>query len=127
MPWRMCDHACFLPDWDRLCRLTRRAPAPVASLLLPQNVRTFCLELPRWLQARPQDNRDWSTDALLTVPRYRNVVQAQDDENTGLRVPAMVSTAAGWRAVMNKWVADAQAAAANEGADTVAEDAEDVG
>ncbi|KAJ7814179.1 ribonuclease H-like domain-containing protein [Mycena leptocephala] len=28
-----------------------------------------------------------STDALLTVPRYRDVVQAQDDENAGPRVP----------------------------------------
>jgi len=68
-----------------------------------------------------------STDALLTVPQYRDVVQAQDDETAGPRVPAVVSTAAGWRAVMNKWVADAQAAAADEDADTVADDAEDVG
>ncbi|KAJ7760892.1 ribonuclease H-like domain-containing protein [Mycena maculata] len=49
-----------------------------------------------------------STDALLTVPRYRDLIQDQDidDSDSG---PSVISTAAGWRGVMNQWISDARA------------------
>ncbi|KAJ7223699.1 ribonuclease H-like domain-containing protein [Mycena rebaudengoi] len=50
-----------------------------------------------------------STDALLTVPRYRDLFQDQDADLTE-REPAVISTAEGWRMVMGKWIADARAA-----------------
>ncbi|KAJ7300362.1 hypothetical protein DFH08DRAFT_828525 [Mycena albidolilacea] len=51
-----------------------------------------------------------STDALLAVPRYLDLLQDQDDEETTERGRALVSTASGWRTVMAKWVGDARAA-----------------
>ncbi|KAJ7430204.1 hypothetical protein FB451DRAFT_1273818 [Mycena latifolia] len=51
-----------------------------------------------------------STDELLAVPRYRDLLQDQDDEDSTERGPVLVSTAGGWRAVMAKWVDDARAA-----------------
>ncbi|KAJ7222722.1 ribonuclease H-like domain-containing protein [Mycena rebaudengoi] len=56
-----------------------------------------------------------STAALLTVLRYRDAVQ-DDDESTE-KGPAVVKTASGWRSVMSKWVADAQAAEDSESDD----------
>ncbi|KAJ7751786.1 ribonuclease H-like domain-containing protein [Mycena maculata] len=49
-----------------------------------------------------------STDALLTVPRYRDLIQDQDidDSDSG---PSVISTAAGLRGVMNQWISDARA------------------
>ncbi|KAJ6629696.1 hypothetical protein B0H10DRAFT_1939670 [Mycena sp. CBHHK59/15] len=52
---------------------------------------------------------DW---ALLTVPRYRDLIQDQDDEDPVARGHAVLSTAAGWRTAMGRWVADAEAAEA---------------
>ncbi|KAJ7257399.1 ribonuclease H-like domain-containing protein [Mycena rebaudengoi] len=56
-----------------------------------------------------------STAALLTVPRYRDAVQ--DDDESNEKGPAVVKTASGWRSVMSKWVADAQAAEDSESDD----------
>ncbi|KAJ7309996.1 hypothetical protein DFH08DRAFT_944139 [Mycena albidolilacea] len=55
-----------------------------------------------------------STEALLTVPRYHELIQEEPDDNTTSRRSVVISTASGWRDVMNKWIADAQAAADNE-------------
>ncbi|KAJ7175140.1 ribonuclease H-like domain-containing protein [Mycena crocata] len=45
-----------------------------------------------------------STETLLTVPRYRDLIQDQDDDDTTERTPAVISTAAGGRTVMGKWI-----------------------
>ncbi|KAJ6609923.1 hypothetical protein B0H10DRAFT_1954223 [Mycena sp. CBHHK59/15] len=52
-----------------------------------------------------------STDTLLTVPWCRDLFQDQDVDLTE-HEPALISTAAGWRAVMGKGIADARAAEA---------------
>ncbi|KAJ7841973.1 hypothetical protein B0H13DRAFT_1910013 [Mycena leptocephala] len=48
-----------------------------------------------------------STDVLLTVPRYRDLIQDQDTDESDSG-PSVISTAAGWRAVMNQWISDAR-------------------
>jgi hypothetical protein len=45
------------------------------------------------------------------VPQYRDAVQDDESNEKG---PAVVKTASGWRSVMSKWVADAQAAEDSE-------------
>ncbi|KAJ7238694.1 hypothetical protein C8J57DRAFT_1478615 [Mycena rebaudengoi] len=64
-----------------------------------------------------------STDALLTVPRYRDLFQDQDADLTE-REPAVISAAEGWRTVMGKWIAEARAAEA-EGAENGSADDND--
>jgi hypothetical protein len=55
-----------------------------------------------------------STEALLTVPRYCALIEEEPDDDMTSRRSAIISTASGWKDVMNKWIADAQAAADNE-------------
>ncbi|KAJ6618961.1 hypothetical protein B0H10DRAFT_2217227 [Mycena sp. CBHHK59/15] len=52
-----------------------------------------------------------STAKLLTIPRYRDLLDDQDDEDSTGGKTALVSTVAGWRTVMKRWIDDAQAAA----------------
>ncbi|KAJ7118411.1 hypothetical protein C8R43DRAFT_960377 [Mycena crocata] len=67
-----------------------------------------------------------STETLLTVPRYRDLIQDQDDDDTTERTPAVISTAAGWRTVMGKWIADSRAAEAEAAENSTDSDEEEV-
>ncbi|KAJ7882909.1 ribonuclease H-like domain-containing protein [Mycena leptocephala] len=55
-----------------------------------------------------------STAALLTVPRYRDLLDEPDDDNATKRTSPLVLSGTGWRTVMAKWIGDAQAAEAEE-------------
>ncbi|KAJ6552527.1 hypothetical protein B0H10DRAFT_1968382 [Mycena sp. CBHHK59/15] len=52
-----------------------------------------------------------STAEWLTVPCYRDLLDDQDDEDSTGGKTALVSTVAGWRTVMKRWIDNAQAAA----------------
>ncbi|KAJ6600159.1 hypothetical protein B0H10DRAFT_2231031 [Mycena sp. CBHHK59/15] len=54
---------------------------------------------------------DSFTFLVSPFPWYRDLFQDQDADLTE-HEPALISTAAGWRAVMGKWIADARAAEA---------------
>ncbi|KAJ6628093.1 hypothetical protein B0H10DRAFT_2277250 [Mycena sp. CBHHK59/15] len=60
---------------------------------------------------RTAHNVHKSTAELLTVPRYRDLLDDQDDEDSTGGKTALVSMVAGWRTVMKRWIDDAQAAA----------------
>ncbi|KAJ7437344.1 ribonuclease H-like domain-containing protein, partial [Mycena latifolia] len=45
---------------------------------------------------------------LLSVPRYADALDADDDERDGRRPSKLVKTAVNWRVQVNKWVKDAQ-------------------
>ncbi|KAJ7258428.1 ribonuclease H-like domain-containing protein, partial [Mycena haematopus] len=61
-----------------------------------------------------------SVEKLLAVPRYRDLLEDQDDEDEGERGRALVSSTIGWRIEMAKWIADARAA--EDAEDTELED-----
>jgi hypothetical protein len=54
---------------------------------------------------------------LLAVPRYRDLLDDQEDEDETERGRALVSSSAGWRTEMAKWISDVRAAEAAEQAD----------
>ncbi|KAJ7444259.1 hypothetical protein B0H11DRAFT_2250139 [Mycena galericulata] len=62
-----------------------------------------------------------STAALLNVPRYRDLLEDQEDEDPSERGLILVSSAQGWTTEVAKWIGDAHAAERAE----VAADAED--
>ncbi|KAJ7864016.1 ribonuclease H-like domain-containing protein [Mycena leptocephala] len=62
---------------------------------------------------KPRKNHK-STATLLSVPRYQDLLGDQDDEDPTERGRALVSSAAGWRTEMAKWIADARAAEREE-------------
>ncbi|KAJ6603954.1 ribonuclease H-like domain-containing protein [Mycena sp. CBHHK59/15] len=68
-----------------------------------------------------------STATLLSVPRYRDLLEDQDDEDADQRGRALVSSAAGWRTQMAKWIGDAKAAEREETAEDSVRDEEDGG
>jgi len=51
-----------------------------------------------------------STDTLLAVPRYSNLLDDQDHEDESERGRLLVSSKQGWRTEMAKWIAEARAA-----------------
>ncbi|KAJ7779844.1 ribonuclease H-like domain-containing protein [Mycena metata] len=51
-----------------------------------------------------------SVGALLAVPRYRDLLEDQEDKDPNERGRALVSSTDGWRTEMAKWVADSKAA-----------------
>ncbi|KAJ7199964.1 ribonuclease H-like domain-containing protein, partial [Mycena pura] len=65
---------------------------------------------------KPRKNHK-STATLLTVPRYQDLLGDQEDEDPDERGRAIVSSAAGWRTTMAKWIADARAAEREEDSD----------
>ncbi|KAJ7437955.1 hypothetical protein FB451DRAFT_1450101, partial [Mycena latifolia] len=65
-----------------------------------------------------------SVDKLLAVPRYRDLLADQDDEDESERGRLLVSSKIGWRSEMAKWISDAQAAEAAEADDDPDSEAE---
>ncbi|KAJ6603705.1 hypothetical protein B0H10DRAFT_1957768 [Mycena sp. CBHHK59/15] len=57
------------------------------------------------------------TATLLSVPRYRDLLEDQDDEDPTERGCGLVSSMEGWRTQMATWIADAKAAEAAEWAE----------
>jgi hypothetical protein len=55
-----------------------------------------------------------STAALLAVPRYSDLLKDIDDEDETERGRALVTSEAGWRTEMAKWIGDARLRAENE-------------
>lgn len=55
-----------------------------------------------------------NTDALMSVPRYRDLLEDQADEDWSERGRLLVNSAAGWRTEMAKWIADSRAAEVEE-------------
>ncbi|KAJ6613353.1 hypothetical protein B0H10DRAFT_1951520 [Mycena sp. CBHHK59/15] len=55
-----------------------------------------------------------SVEKLLAVPRYRDLLEVQDNEEEGERGRALVSSAAGWRTELAKWIAETRAAELEE-------------
>ncbi|KAJ6558647.1 ribonuclease H-like domain-containing protein [Mycena sp. CBHHK59/15] len=67
-----------------------------------------------------------SIETLLSVPRYRDLLEDQDDEDTSERGRALVSTPEGWRTQLAKWIGDAKAAErAENSADTDDDETDD--
>ncbi|KAJ6623316.1 ribonuclease H-like domain-containing protein [Mycena sp. CBHHK59/15] len=60
------------------------------------------------LKPRQARNNHKSTATLLSVPRYRDLLEDQDDEDSTER--ALVTSAEGWRTEVAKWIGDARAA-----------------
>ncbi|KAJ6498527.1 ribonuclease H-like domain-containing protein [Mycena vitilis] len=50
-----------------------------------------------------------SLETLLSVPRYRDLLQDQDNEDTSERGRALVSSPESWRTQLAKWIGDAKA------------------
>jgi hypothetical protein len=59
-------------------------------------------------------NNHKNTKVLLEVPRYANHLQDQDHEDESERGRSLVQSQAGWRTVMAKFIAEAQAEEARE-------------
>ncbi|KAJ6619208.1 ribonuclease H-like domain-containing protein [Mycena sp. CBHHK59/15] len=55
-----------------------------------------------------------SLKTLLSVPRYRDLLEDQDDEDPSERGCALVSSAESWRTVLAKWIGDARMAEREE-------------
>ena len=55
-----------------------------------------------------------STATLLTVPRYSDLLDDQDDEDESERGRVLINSIQGWRTEMAKWIGDARAAEVNE-------------
>ncbi|KAJ6620892.1 hypothetical protein B0H10DRAFT_2432631 [Mycena sp. CBHHK59/15] len=55
-------------------------------------------------------NNHKSTATLLSVPRYRDLLEDQDDEDSTERGRALVTSVEGWRTEVAKWIGDARAA-----------------
>ncbi|KAJ7502351.1 ribonuclease H-like domain-containing protein [Mycena galericulata] len=55
-----------------------------------------------------------SFKTLLSVPRYRDLLEDQDDEDPSERGRALVSSAESWRTVLAKWIDDARTAEREE-------------
>ncbi|KAJ6610634.1 ribonuclease H-like domain-containing protein [Mycena sp. CBHHK59/15] len=68
-----------------------------------------------------------SIASLLSVPRYRDLLEDQDDKDPSERGRALVSSAKDWRSQTAKWVADAQAAEREELDESDSEDDADDG
>ncbi|TRM63057.1 ribonuclease H-like domain-containing protein [Schizophyllum amplum] len=66
------------------------------------------------VKARTKRKNHKGTQALLEVPRYRDVLEDQNDEEESERGRLLVNTRAGWRTEMAKWVAAARAAEEDE-------------
>ncbi|KAJ6573333.1 ribonuclease H-like domain-containing protein [Mycena sp. CBHHK59/15] len=62
------------------------------------------------LKPRQARNNHKSTATLLSVPRYRDLLEDQDDEDSTERGRALVTSAEGWRTEVAKWIGDARAA-----------------
>ncbi|KAJ7157411.1 ribonuclease H-like domain-containing protein [Mycena filopes] len=58
-----------------------------------------------------------STAELLAVPRYRDLLDDQDDEDSSERGRVLVSGATGWRTQMAKWISESKGAEAVERAE----------
>ncbi|KAJ6616617.1 ribonuclease H-like domain-containing protein [Mycena sp. CBHHK59/15] len=58
---------------------------------------------------KPRKNHK-STANLLAVPRYRDLLDDQDDEDPSERGRALVSSREGWRIQTAKWISDTRAA-----------------
>ncbi|KAJ6600935.1 ribonuclease H-like domain-containing protein [Mycena sp. CBHHK59/15] len=58
---------------------------------------------------KPRKNHK-STANLLAVPRYRDLLDDQDDEDPSERGRALVSSREGWRTQTAKWISDTRAA-----------------
>ncbi|KAJ6603978.1 hypothetical protein B0H10DRAFT_1957553 [Mycena sp. CBHHK59/15] len=61
---------------------------------------------------KPRKNHK-STANLLAVPRYRDLLDDQDDEDPSERGRALVSSREGWRTQTAKWISDTRAADRN--------------
>ncbi|KAJ6596587.1 hypothetical protein B0H10DRAFT_2441868 [Mycena sp. CBHHK59/15] len=55
-------------------------------------------------------NNHKSTATLLSVPRYRDLLEDQDDEDSTERGRALVTSVEGWRTEVAKWIGDTRAA-----------------
>jgi len=58
-----------------------------------------------------------STETLLAVPRYSDLLEDQYHEDESERGRALVSSAGGWRAEMAKWISEAREAELEESDD----------
>ncbi|KAJ6527545.1 ribonuclease H-like domain-containing protein [Mycena sp. CBHHK59/15] len=66
------------------------------------------------LKPRKARKNHQSTATLLSVPHYRDLLDNQDDEDTSERGRALVTSAAGWRTEVAKWIGDARVAEREE-------------
>jgi len=66
---------------------------------------------------KPREGRK-SIETLLSVPRYRDLLEDQDDEDPSERGRALVSSPDTWQTQVAKWIGDARAA---ERADNLAD------
>ncbi|KAJ6587810.1 ribonuclease H-like domain-containing protein [Mycena sp. CBHHK59/15] len=83
-------------------------------------IRAEHIEKGLYKPRKPRKNHK-STATLLSVPRYRDLLGDQDDEDPTERGRALVSSVVGWRTQMAKWIGDARAAEREE----TEEDSED--
>jgi hypothetical protein len=58
-----------------------------------------------------------STDTLLAVPCYSDLLGDQDDEDETERGQSLVMSRQGWRTEMVKWIGEARAAEIDEDSD----------
>ncbi|KAJ6610956.1 ribonuclease H-like domain-containing protein [Mycena sp. CBHHK59/15] len=58
------------------------------------------------VKPRKARNNHKSTASLLDVPRYRDLLEDQQDEDPSERGRALVSSSEGWRTQMAKWIGD---------------------
>ncbi|KAJ7494917.1 ribonuclease H-like domain-containing protein [Mycena latifolia] len=69
-----------------------------------------------------------ATASLLSVPRYRDLLEDQDDEDPSERGRALVSSREGWRTQLAKWIGDTkETERANQDSDTEADTDQDDG
>ncbi|KAJ6628155.1 ribonuclease H-like domain-containing protein [Mycena sp. CBHHK59/15] len=76
-------------------------------------IRAEHIEKGLYKPRKPRKNHK-STATLLSVPRYRDLLGDQDDEDPTERGRALVSSVVGWRTQMAKWIGDARAAEREE-------------
>jgi hypothetical protein len=61
-------------------------------------------------------------EKLLAVPRYRDLLDDQDNEDERGHGRALVSSSVGWRTEMAEWISDVRAAEDAEEADDDSDD-----
>ncbi|KAF5343814.1 hypothetical protein D9758_016207 [Tetrapyrgos nigripes] len=65
-------------------------------------------------RGKRQNHKQESINKLLSVPRYRDLLEDMNDEDETERGRALISTAAGWRTEMAKWIGEARRAESDE-------------
>ncbi|KAL1737706.1 hypothetical protein HDZ31DRAFT_78946, partial [Schizophyllum fasciatum] len=96
------------PHRARLTNDKLEAMTKIASKIRSENIERGVI--------KPRGGRKnhKNVDMLMSVPRYRDLLEDQEYEDTSERGRLLVSSAEGWRVEMAKWVADARAAEKEE-------------